>query len=207
MKIKKIMLVVDCQYDFISPSGSLYVDGALQAASKISDKMKEMDAILFTVDWHPSNHCSFRENGGQWNKHCIMYSKDAAIPDYVLEGANGKPTLFIEKGTLADVEEYGAFENPDNMWKLYKWMDANFGGDDLLELYVCGVAGDYCVINTVKSLMEYEYGRNKRFSSINLLQDLCPCIDKKFDMVEACGKLGVNCISSDELTEQITTEK
>ena len=188
------MLVVDCQHDFISPSGALYVDGALVSASKISERMGGMDGIIFTVDWHPLNHCSFKENGGKWNQHCVMYSKDAAIPFYLLEPANGKPTLFLEKGANPDVEEFGAFENPDNVWNLYKWLDTNFNEDDKLELYVCGVAGDYCVINTVRSLMEYEQGRNKRFEAISVIGDLSPCIDKQFDLKKACEEVGVKFI-------------
>ena len=192
-KTKKIIIVVDCQHDFISPSGALYVDGSLKTASKIYELIPEMDGVIFTVDWHPINHCSFTLNGGEWPIHCLMYSQEAAIPKYMLLAANGKPTLFLEKGTKPDVEEYGAFEEPENVRKLYKWLDTNFKNGEKLELYVCGVAGDYCVINTVKSYMEYEQGNNKRFETIKVLKDLCPCIDKQFDMEKTCVELGVEC--------------
>ncbi len=198
-KTKKIIIAVDCQHDFISPRGALYVNGSLGTAHKISEHIPEMDGVIFTVDWHPINHCSFILNGGEWPAHCLMYSEEAAIPNHLLLAAKGMPTLFLEKGTKPDVEEYGAFEEPANVLKLYKWLDASFNEGSKFELYVCGVAGDYCVNNTVKSLLEYECERNKHFESIKVIEDLCPCIDKRFDMKETCEKLGVECVNSKEI--------
>src|SRR5439155_1642544 len=38
--------------------------------------------VCFTRDWHPPDHCSFRENGGPWPSHCVRKSTGAEFhPD------------------------------------------------------------------------------------------------------------------------------
>ena len=93
MSEKITLIVVDLQYDFYSPSGTLSVSSGAEAAGKIKDLiLKNSDLIrdvIFTVDWHPSNHCSFKENNGQWPMHCVQYSRGAAIHSGVLESVIG----------------------------------------------------------------------------------------------------------------------
>ena len=96
--IKKILMVVDCQYDFYNPEGSLYVgNGADELPSKIANIIDKFDGVVFTLDWHPSNHCSFKENGGQWPKHCVKYTKGASLPDILMEKVKvKKKTSYIK---------------------------------------------------------------------------------------------------------------
>ena len=81
------LIVVDCQYDFIK--GSLAVRGANKVIDNIIayifDNKDAIDKVVFTLDWHPVNHCSFEKNGGQWPVHCVQYSKGASIDDRLLE--------------------------------------------------------------------------------------------------------------------------
>lgn len=64
----KILLIVDPQVDFIS--GSLAVEGAKEKMDALTDALLDgdidCDYVMVTKDYHPSNHCSFKENGGQW---------------------------------------------------------------------------------------------------------------------------------------------
>ena len=62
----KVLVVVDVQRDFFDPSGSLYVGGSEVLPGKIAAIADSYDAVIFTLDWHPGNHCSFAANGGQW---------------------------------------------------------------------------------------------------------------------------------------------
>ncbi len=58
------LLVIDMQYDFCPPTGSLAVGDALSALTvinKVRDKVS-FDMCALTQDWHPANHCSFYEN-------------------------------------------------------------------------------------------------------------------------------------------------
>ena len=72
---------------------------------------KDIDEVLFTVDWHTADHCSFAINGGELPVHCLQHTWGASIPkdlqDCVID--NDKIMWVIEKGSNSDFEEYGAF--------------------------------------------------------------------------------------------------
>lgn len=88
MEKKTTLVVVDFQYDFCLLGAPLYVPGSDKALWNISHLIenKKVDRVIFTADWHPANHCSFKRNGGEWNDHCVQFSKGAAIHDLLLYG-------------------------------------------------------------------------------------------------------------------------
>ena len=115
---KKLLLIVDAQYDFIS--GSLPVKNAILCMSRLGDYIESIcetnpyNTIIATVDWHPMTHCSFKENGGEWPMHCVAYSNGAALSSFVLKGVmKCKCSDFhvLTKGTAEDHEEYSIFRN------------------------------------------------------------------------------------------------
>ena len=59
---KSALIVVDVQNDFID--GSLLVPDGLKVVSVINSLLDTVafDAVVYTMDWHPRNHCSFFEN-------------------------------------------------------------------------------------------------------------------------------------------------
>ena len=83
MEKKTTLVVVDFQYDFCLLGAPLYVPGSDKALWNISHLIdnKKIGEVIFTADWHPANHCSFKRNGGEWNDHCVQFSKGAAIHD------------------------------------------------------------------------------------------------------------------------------
>ena len=162
MNKKKILVVVDYQYDFFSPNGALYVNGADKLYDKIMGIIPDFDHVIFTADWHPIDHCSFVENGGQWPMHCVENSIGAGIPVELLSVA--KDYIIASKGQNDEREEYGAFS--DNMRFFYDiryCIDPDFKiakpfrayCDDVDELVVCGIAGDYCVVETLKNIVNH----------------------------------------------------
>lgn len=94
MEKKTTLVVVDFQYDFCLLGAPLYVPGSDKALWNISHLIenKKVDRVIFTADWHPANHCSFKRNGGEWNDHCVQFSKGAAIHDLLLYGCIGAGT-------------------------------------------------------------------------------------------------------------------
>ena len=60
---KKVLIIVDMQYDFCE-GGSLEVKGSNQIISKINELREKpfFDVIARSRDWHPSNHVSFCSN-------------------------------------------------------------------------------------------------------------------------------------------------
>lgn len=162
--MSKILIVVDMQNDFCLESGSLYVKGATPALWNIEELMykEHFDRVWFTVDWHAFFHPSFKENGGEWPVHCVQYSQGAAINDLLLTACRNNNLRYdvIEKGLFK--EEYGAFPDlkPDPNRKSHYTYSLDDIYDSRADIYlsneseivICGVAGDYCVLNTIKNL-------------------------------------------------------
>jgi nicotinamidase-related amidase len=168
MNNKKILVVVDYQYDFFSPDGTLYVNGAEQLQDKIATIIPNFDYVIFTKDSHGLNHCSFKENGGIWPMHCVWNSIGEGIPIELLKAA--KDYGVVAKGGNVNEEEYGAFS--DDMEFFYNIEFAvdpegicskPFSAycDDVDELVVCGIAGDYCVVETLKNIIKWFKDTNR----------------------------------------------
>lgn len=126
--------------------------------------------MIFTADWHPANHCSFKRNGGEWNDHCVQFSKGAAIHDLLLYGCigSGVPYRVLIKGELPSSEEYGVKVAPATAKVKYDTIYSNSIGIDVdpeNQIVVCGLAGDYCVLETLKNLEPTE---KERFESLRL---------------------------------------
>ncbi len=151
MSTRKILLVVDVQRDFID--GTLAVPGAEGIIPVINEIKKDFDLIYFTLDWHPKDHCSFKENGGIWPEHCVHYTLGSSLAPTLLDGLEEGHTRFILKGRDKDREEYGAFADvsADGTGTQTTTAIANLfqAGD---EVTVCGIAAEYCVLETLKNV-------------------------------------------------------
>lgn len=151
MEIKNLLIVVDVQRDFFDPSGALYVPGSEVLPEKIAALADNYDAVVFTLDWHPGNHCSFAAQGGIWPSHCVAYTQGAGLPDcFAKTLARGeKQVQIFLKGQESDKEQYGAFEELDSEGVIYNWLNNSEKID------VCGIAGDYCVKESTANLLKY----------------------------------------------------
>ena len=170
-KKNKVLLLVDCQYDFIN--GSLAVPEAepkMDALARyVEEHGGEYSTIIATVDWHPDTHCSFVKNGGEWPQHCIMHSHGAAIYQPLLESIiKHQSPIVLKKGTEEGREEYSIFKNIESAEILSAWV----GSRDTEQIDVCGIAGDICVLNTVKDGL-------RAFPSIrfNVIKNFTPSLD------------------------------
>lgn len=142
MSHRKILLAIDLQKDFID--GSLTVKDADQVIPIINEIKNDFDLVYFTLDWHPVDHCSFKDQGGLWPVHCVHHTAGASLPDSVLEGLDEAKTRFILKGRFSGMEEYGAFSDVDSSSQGF------FSEGD--EVVVCGIAAEYCVLETLKDV-------------------------------------------------------
>ena len=93
--------------------------------------------IVASRDWHPADHCSFREQGGQWPAHCVAgtdgarFAAQLRLPDEV---------MLVSKATTAVTDAYSAFEGTTLATDLQRL--------GVTRLFVAGLATDYCVLNT-----------------------------------------------------------
>lgn len=149
--MKKVLLIVDPQNDFIT--GSLAVEGAEEKMMKLAESdLDKYDYICVTMDTHPIDHYSFKENGGIWPAHCVYDTNGWNLPEYLndaLEDANF--VSCYHKGTENNKEEYSIFDNAEdgnNLENNIITLMHNCGVD----IDICGIAGDYCVLETLKGL-------------------------------------------------------
>lgn len=172
----KILVIVDPQNDFIT--GSLPVQDAARAMDALAERLPQLqlDQIFVTMDCHPIKHMSFVAQGGPWPPHCMKYSEGAAIWEPLFEALSNHPAEvhFIEKGTLLDKEEYSAFETvyPDAF-------------DEADSIYLCGIAGNVCVLNSLKDLAHHGLGQK-----IWVVKDASPSLDDGSalnDMIKETG--------------------
>ncbi len=136
------LVIVDVQNDFL-PGGSLAVPHGADVIAPLHAMIvafQERQLPIFaTRDWHPPNHCSFRDQGGLWPPHCVAGSPGADfLPGLGLPAA----AEVISKATTAETDAYSGFANTDLAERL-RWVDVR-------RLFVGGVATDYCVLNTVR---------------------------------------------------------
>jgi nicotinamidase/pyrazinamidase len=150
------LILVDIQNDFL-PGGNLAVPNGDQIIPVINDFItlfrKQKLPIFATRDWHPENHCSFKNYGGIWPSHCVAETKGAEFPD-VLDLSD--EIVVISKATNPEAEAYSGLEGTD-LDKRLKILNVN-------RVWIGGLATDYCVINTVLDFISLEY-------KINLLID------------------------------------
>jgi len=146
MADKGALVIVDVQNDFC-PGGALavpYGDGIVPIVNLYIDIFKEEGLPIYaTRDYHPEKTVHFKEYGGLWPPHCIKGTAGARLhPDLKLP----QDVVIITKGTDPEEDSYSAFQGRDSEGRGFKEALTDAG---VKELYVGGLAIDYCVKTTV----------------------------------------------------------
>jgi nicotinamidase/pyrazinamidase len=154
MMKKSALIVVDMQNDFC-PGGALAVAGGDEIVPVINSYLEFFResgrGIISSRDWHPLKTRHFRKFGGIWPEHCVQGSHGAEFH----AGLNlTSDTLVFSKGTDTDRDDYSALQARDDsgepMCEYLKRMD-------IREIYVCGLATDYCVLQTVLDALSHGF--------------------------------------------------
>ena len=142
LRVGDALLVVDMQNDFM-PGGALGVHGGDQIIPEVNRLVETFIArrlpIVFSRDWHPPNHCSFKEQGGIWPVHCVRDTKGAAFTPGLSMPSD--PSV-VSKATRVDHEAYSAFDGT-GLSELLTRLGAT-------RVFIVGLATDYCVLETVR---------------------------------------------------------
>ena len=159
----KALLLVDIQIDFI-PGGSLAVPDGNEIILVVNNLQQQFDVVAATQDWHPGKHKSFASNHKEkkafdiiqlngleqvlWPDHCVQGTKGAEFSKEL--NMNNVEAIF-RKGTDPEIDSYSGFY--DNGHRKTTGLADYLKGIQATEVYVVGLAGDYCVYYTAKDAL------------------------------------------------------
>lgn len=172
---KSALLVIDVQNCFLpaggkhQEAGSLAVKGGLEIIPRINRLMASgrFDLLVATQDWHPRGHVSFASTHQKppftetklpsgamqmlWPDHCIQESYDAELA----ADLDARFDYVQTKGVNVGIDSYSGFF--DNQKQSKTELDAWLKAQGVTELYVVGIALDYCVAFSALDARELGY--------------------------------------------------
>ena len=186
----KALIIVDLQNDFC-PEGTLAVAEGDTIVEGINLLAGKFEIVTTTQDWHPQNHGSFASNhpgakpydigtlSGRsqvlWPDHCVQNSPGAQFNPKLLVVAEN----FV-KGTNPQADSYSGFFDDDGTTT---GLDAYLKSRKVTQVYICGLATDYCVKFTALDSLKLGY-------TTVVLEDLCKGVNiKSTDTQSALNEL------------------
>ncbi len=186
------LLVVDVQNDFV-PGGALAVPKGDEVLSPINRLAARFENVVLTQDWHPRGHVSFASShpgrkpfdsvelpyGSQvlWPDHCVQGTRGAALHEAL---SVPHAQLVIRKGHHQDIDSYSAFLEADR--KTSTGLAGYLRDRKLEELYVCGLATDFCVAWTALDARAAGF-------SVTLVEEGCRAIDLQGSLAKALSEM------------------
>ncbi len=137
--MKKILVVVDMQNDFIS--GSLGTKEAVAIVPNVLGKIKEYDIndIYVTRDTHQSDYMNTNEGRHLPVEHCIENTWGWELEDSVKAAVEGAKT--VNKPT------FGSTELASMLYKMYEELPVSESGKKELSIELVGLCTDICVVS------------------------------------------------------------
>lgn len=194
----KALLLIDIQNDFL-PGGALSVPEGDRVIPIANQLQEHFDLIVATQDWHPERHKSFaseHEGKNVFEQTLLLGLPQVLWPDHCLQGTPGAdlaPALdtnrieaIFRKGTNPEIDSYSGFY--DNGRLKSTGLADYLRGKQVQEVYLAGLAGDYCVYFSAKDAQLEGF-------QTHLIEDACRPIDKegfeaaKADLLELGGKI------------------
>jgi len=188
------------------PGGALGIahgDAVVPVINRFGGRFE--NAVL-TQDWHPRDHASFATShpgrkafeqiklpyGEQvlWPPHCVQGTLGAALhADLVLPQAQ----LVIRKGHHREIDSYSAFLEADR--RTSTGLAGYLRERKLDELFVCGLATDFCVAWTALDARAAGF-------TVSVIEDACRAIDLQGSLAKAWSDMaaaGVRRVQSSAL--------
>jgi nicotinamidase/pyrazinamidase len=178
----RALILVDLQDDFM-PGGALAVREGDLVVPLANQLMHRFPLVAATQDWHPANHGSFAANhAGKkpgdvvdlhglpqvlWPVHCVQDTPGAAFHRNL---DVKRIAQVFRKGTDPTVDSYSGFF--DNGRRRATGLGEFLKGRGVDEVYVLGLATDYCVKFTALDACALGF---RTF----LIEDACRGVDLK----------------------------
>lgn len=151
----RALVLVDLQNDFM-PGGALAVATGHEVIPIANALMERFDLVIATQDWHPRGHESFASSHAGtkvgdvidlhgleqvlWPDHCVQKSFGAR---FVSGLRVDRISRVVRKGTDPRIDSYSGFF--DNGHRAATGLDAFLRERNVREVWLAGVATDYCV--------------------------------------------------------------
>jgi len=151
MRERKALVIVDVQRDFC-PGGALAVedgDSIVPLIARYIDLFERAGEVIYaTRDLHPEKTVHFAPYGGKWPPHCVEGTPGAEFhPGLKLP----ERAIIITKGQDPESDSYSAFDGTDEGGRSFK---ESLLANDVGELFLCGLATNYCVRATAMDAMK-----------------------------------------------------
>jgi nicotinamidase/pyrazinamidase len=133
-----------------------------------STGQQSFELVVATQDWHPKKHKSFSSNhpGKRnfeeislnglkqvlWPDHCVQATRGA---DFHPELHTQKIEAIFRKGMDIEIDSYSGFY--DNGYRKSTGLAGYLKERKVRAVYVCGLAGDYCVYYTAKDALKENF--------------------------------------------------
>lgn len=138
--VRRALVVVDVQNDFC-PGGALAVpDGHAVVAplnALIVEFLMRGELVVKSRDWHPPTTSHFKDFGGIWPVHCVQETVGAEFHPEL----HHDPRIVVVSKGMGDEDSYSAFDGTE--------LESMLRAPGIEEIWVGGLATDYCVRNTV----------------------------------------------------------
>jgi len=202
----KALVLVDIQNDFL-PGGALAVPRGDEVVPIANRLQPRFGLVVATQDWHPPGHGSFastrpgRKPGEiaelaglpqvLWPDHCVQGTAGAAFARAL---SMDRVEAIVRKGTDPAIDSYSGFF--DNGQRKSTGLGDYLRGRGATDLYVLGLATDYCVKFTALDAVRLGF---RTF----LVQDGCRGVElSKGDVARALDearKAGVQIVQSSDV--------
>ena len=196
------LLVVDVQNDFMK-GGALEVEKSLEIIPIINNLIKKFNEkkrlVVATLDWHPKEHKSFAINSNKvigekgilhgldqiwWPVHCVANTLGSELYKELLPINH-----LIKKGTNINIDSYSGFFDNGKLEETD--LNLTLKMNNITQLYIVGLATDYCVLSTVLDALELGY-------KVFLIQNACRGVnllpEDSLNAIELMKKKGANII-------------
>jgi len=208
---QKVLLIVDMQECFVPGvdpvTHSLPVQGGGDLVSGINALQDKFDLIVATKDWHPTKHGSFASqhpnknvfemttlNGVEqmlWPDHCVQGTAGAEF----IKGLKTEKIAHITlKGTDPKVDSYSGFR--DNNQKSATDLNDFLQSKGVTEVYVVGLAADYCVKATAIDAAALNY---KTYFVKDLSKAVDPTSENISKIYDELSTSGIELISANDI--------
>lgn len=181
--MKKFLVVIDTQYDFMMPGGALYVEGAEQIIVPGIEFLanlnpQEYEGVLMTFDTHTPEVYADSAESELFPIHCIngtsgwenVFNKDLINPDIKVWELDKEVFNMWEEDHLSIFREGPQGDSSQNEFSYRDKFFEDLKSDGIDTIQIFGVASDFCVKWAVDGFV-------KRGFNVEVIDHLCRGID------------------------------